>query len=46
MFSFMESKLFSQLRERYLSDDEYSRVQTTLIEDPEDGDKEEVDGQS
>jgi hypothetical protein len=38
MFSFIETKLFSRLRESYLSDDEYSRVQAALMENPEDGD--------
>jgi hypothetical protein len=38
MFSFIETKLFSRLRESYLSDQEYSRVQVALIENPEDGD--------
>ncbi len=37
MFSFIESKLFSQLREDYLPDDEYARLQTALIERPECG---------
>lgn len=38
MFTFIETKLFSRLRERYISDDEYARVQSALIENPEDGD--------
>jgi mRNA-degrading endonuclease RelE of RelBE toxin-antitoxin system len=34
MFSFIETKLFSQLREDYLPDDEYVRLQEALIEQP------------
>lgn len=41
MFTFIETRLFSRLRERYLSDDEYARVQSALIENPEVGDNEE-----
>lgn len=37
MFSFIETKLFSQLREDYLPDDEYARLQEALIERPERG---------
>jgi len=37
MFSFIETKLFSQLREDYLSDDEYLRLQEALLEQPEHG---------
>ncbi len=37
MFSFIETKLFSQLREGYLSDDEYAKLQEALIEKPECG---------
>jgi mRNA-degrading endonuclease RelE of RelBE toxin-antitoxin system len=37
MYSFIETKLFSRLRESYLSDDEYARLQESLIEDPERG---------
>lgn len=37
MFSFIETKLFSQLREDYLPDDEYARLQEALIERPEGG---------
>jgi len=37
MFSFIETKLFSRLRESYLSDDEYAKVQKALIENPERG---------
>jgi mRNA-degrading endonuclease RelE of RelBE toxin-antitoxin system len=38
MFSFIETKLFSRLRESYLADDEYTNVQAALIENPEVGD--------
>ena len=37
MFSFIETKLFSQLREGYLPDDEYAKLQETLIARPERG---------
>ena len=37
MFSFIETKLFSQLREGYLPDDEYAKLQEALIERPERG---------
>lgn len=37
MFSFIESKLFSRLVGEYLTDDEYARLQGTLIEAPESG---------
>ena len=37
MFSFVESKLFTRLVGDYLSDDEYGRLQATLIEAPEGG---------
>lgn len=37
MFSFIESKLFSRLVGEYLTDDEYARLQGTLIEAPEGG---------
>ena len=37
MFSFIETKLFSRLRESYLSDEEYARLQETLIKAPEQG---------
>jgi len=37
MFSFIETKLFSQLREDYLPDDEYARLQAALVERPECG---------
>jgi len=38
MYSFIETKLFSQLVARYLSDEEYSKLQQVLIERPEAGD--------
>lgn len=38
MFSFIETKLFTRLRESYLADDEYTKVQAALIENPEDDD--------
>lgn len=38
MFSFIETKLFSKLVGKYLSDDEYSALQRTLMSDPESGD--------
>lgn len=37
MFSFVESKLFSRLLGEYLTDDEYARLQSALIEAPERG---------
>lgn len=37
MLSFIETKLFSQLREDYLPDDEYARLQAALVERPECG---------
>ncbi len=37
MFSFIETRLFSQLREDYLPDDEYAKLQEALIEQPERG---------
>lgn len=37
MFTFIESKLFSRLVGEYLTDDEYARLQATLIEAPESG---------
>ena len=37
MFSFIETKLFSQIREDYLPDDEYARLQSALIDRPERG---------
>ncbi|HYJ85445.1 MAG TPA: type II toxin-antitoxin system RelE/ParE family toxin [Pyrinomonadaceae bacterium] len=38
MYSFIETKLFSRLVTDYLTDEEYSRLQDALIEDPEAGD--------
>ena len=38
MYSFIETKLFSQLVAEYLSDEEYSKLQQTLIGKPEAGD--------
>jgi hypothetical protein len=38
MYSFIETKLFSRLVADYLTDEEYSRLQYALIEDPEVGD--------
>ena len=38
MFSFIETKLFSKLVGKYLSDDEYASLQRTLMSDPEFGD--------
>ena len=37
MFSFVETKLFSQLREDYLPDDEYAKLQAALIAQPDRG---------
>ena len=37
MFSFIETKLFTQLVQKYLTDDEYWRLQLLLIERPEAG---------
>ena len=37
MFSFVESKLFTRLVGDYLTDDEYGRLQATLIKPPESG---------
>lgn len=37
MFSFVETKLFTRLVLRYLSDQEYSELQLTLITDPDAG---------
>ncbi len=37
MFSFIETRLFTQLVQDYLSDDEYLRVQFELSHDPEAG---------
>ena len=37
IFSFVETPLFSKLINEYLSDEEYSRLQQTLIDSPESG---------
>ena len=37
MFSFIESRVFSRLVGEYLTDDEYARLQSALIEAPERG---------
>ena len=37
MFSFIETRLFSQLDGEYLSDDEYGSLQKTLIANPQAG---------
>ena len=34
MYSFVETKLFTQLVKRYLSDDEYRQVQLRIMENP------------
>jgi hypothetical protein len=38
VFSFIETKLFTRLVQEYLTDDEYRKLQTFLIEQPEAGD--------
>ncbi len=38
MFSFIETRLFSRLVSEYLSDEEYAKLQQTLIDDPAAGD--------
>jgi mRNA-degrading endonuclease RelE of RelBE toxin-antitoxin system len=38
MYSFIETKLFSQLVSEHLSDEEYAKLQQKLIEDPRAGD--------
>lgn len=38
MYSFIETKLFTQLVTEHLSDEEYCRLQEALIVDPEKGD--------
>jgi len=38
MYSFIETKLFSRLVADVLSDDEYSKLQQTLIKEPDAGD--------
>lgn len=35
MFSFIETRLFTKLVQEYLSDEEYSKLQQTLIDNPE-----------
>ena len=37
MYSFIETKLFSRLLGDYLTDDEYSELQTALVEKPDQG---------
>ena len=37
MFSFIETRLFTKLVLDYLSDDDYGRLQETLMRDPESG---------
>lgn len=38
MYSFIETKLFSRFVVEYLTDEEYTKLQRALIEDPEAGD--------
>ena len=38
MFTFVETKLFTQLVQRYLSDDEYAALQAAIVANPEAGD--------
>ncbi len=38
MYSFIETRLFSRLVSEYLSDEEYAKLQQTLIDDPAAGD--------
>src|SRR5450759_4722377 len=38
MYSFIETKLFSRLVVEHLTDEEYSKLQDSLIENPEAGD--------
>jgi mRNA-degrading endonuclease RelE of RelBE toxin-antitoxin system len=38
MYSFIETKLFSRLVAKYLSDEEYAKLQQVLIETPDAGD--------
>jgi mRNA-degrading endonuclease RelE of RelBE toxin-antitoxin system len=38
VFSFIETRVFSRLVDRYLSDDEYAKLQHVLISNPEAGD--------
>lgn len=37
MFSFIETRFFSQLVDEYLSDDEYASLQKTLVANPQAG---------
>ena len=37
MFTFIESTVFSRLRDAYLTDDEYAQLQEALIENPDRG---------
>ena len=37
MLSFVETKLFTRLVQEYLSDDEYSELQQSLVDNPEAG---------
>lgn len=37
MYSFIETKLFSRFVVEYLTDEEYTKLQRVLIEDPEAG---------
>jgi mRNA-degrading endonuclease RelE of RelBE toxin-antitoxin system len=38
MYSFIETRLFSRIVSRYLSDEEYAKLQQELIENPKAGD--------
>ena len=38
MFSFIETRLFSRLVQKYLDDDEYRELQRALMDNPEAGD--------
>ena len=38
MYSFIETKLFTKLVAKYLTDEQYSEIQNTLITNPEAGD--------
>ena len=38
MYSFIETKLFSRLVSDYLTDEDYAKLQNTLINDPDAGD--------
>ena len=37
-YTFVETKLFTRLIQRYLTDEEYGRLQTAIVEDPKIGD--------